>query len=373
MRSFHVVPVVVAVITATLFSSCARHPDVVDGPPPPFAISDSLLHSITVDTIRAQPVTTELTLTGKIAVNEDRVVTIMPLVTGRVTALRVTLGDYVVKGSVLAVLKSPDMAGYYGDVKSAQSELAIATKALDVARELQRGGIASERELLVAQQEYEKTLAQLNRAREVLRLYGNGLPPADSTGSMFVIRAPISGFIVDKHVAAGMDVRRDDATPLLTIGDLQEVWATANVFESDIATVNTGDSVDVTTLTYPDRRFTGTITRTGSILDPATNVLSVRVRLPNPGYVLKPGMYARMTVRLPERDSMLAVPSSAIVFEGNRHYVVRMRGQADVSIAEVRIAKSVNDLSFIECDSLRDGDAVIARNGLFVFTAIKKQ
>src|ERR1035437_4788507 len=71
-----------------------------------FCIPDSLLKNVTFDTIRTKSVNSELSLTGKIAFNEDKVSKIFPLVSGHVSDVKVSLGDYVQKGKVLAVLQS---------------------------------------------------------------------------------------------------------------------------------------------------------------------------------------------------------------------------------------------------------------------------
>ena len=338
-----------------------------------FCIPDSLMKNITLDTVKSETVMSDLKLSGKITFNEDNVVKVFPLVSGHVTDVKVSLGDYVQKGTkLLAVVRSSDMANYFNDYKSAQSELAIAKKNMEVTTDMRSSGVSSEKDYLTAQNEYQKALAQFNKVNEVLKIYGGNSQMNDAASSGYMIKSPISGFIVEKNVNTGMELRADDANNLFTISDLQEVWATANVYETDIAKIKVGSEAMITTLSYPDKKFMGKVERIANILNPETNVMTVKIRLPNAGYTLKPGMFANISILFPEKKKMLVVPSGSVLFDDNKNYVVLFKKRCDVNMQQVNIYKSFNDKTYIEDDSLHEGDFVVARNGLFVFTALKK-
>src|ERR1700733_12759957 len=117
-------------VTAIFFTACNSKEPVSETTQ--FCIPDSMIANITLDTIRSETVMSDLKLSGKITFNEDNVVKIFPTVGGHVTDVKVSLGDYVQKGQLLAVIRSSDMANYFNDFKAAQSELAIAKKNMDV-------------------------------------------------------------------------------------------------------------------------------------------------------------------------------------------------------------------------------------------------
>ena len=359
-------------ITAMLFVSCHRSDSDSDSNTSQFCIPDSLLKNITLDTVQSETVMSDLKLSGKITFNEDNVVKVFPVVSGHVADVKVSLGDYVQKGQLLAVVRSSDMANYFNDYKSAQSELAIAKKDLEVTTDMRNSGVSTEKDYITAQNEYQKALAQFNKVNEVLKIYGGNSQMNDAASSGYMIKSPISGFIVEKNVNTGMELRADDANNLFTISDLQEVWATANVYETDIPKIKVGSEAIITTLSYPDKNFTGKIERIANILNPETNVMTVKIRLPNAGYALKPGMFANISILFPESKKMLVVPSRSVLFDDNKNYVLLFRKQCDVSMQQVNIYKSFNDKTYMEDDSLHEGDLVVARNGLFVFTALKK-
>jgi cobalt-zinc-cadmium efflux system membrane fusion protein len=170
-----------------------------------------------------------------------------------------------------------------------------------------------------------------------------------------------------------MDIRSDAGDNLFTISDLKEVWATANVFESDIAKIQLGSEVEVTTLSYPDKKFIGKVERISNILDPDTKVMSVKIKLENKDFSLKPGMFAHIAISLPEDKKMLAIKTNAVIFDDGKSYLLRYKGKCNVTIQQVNIFKSFKDISFVECDSLHEGDIAIAREGLYIFTELREQ
>src|SRR5664279_6595542 len=114
----------------------------------------------------------------------------------------------------------------------------------------------------------------------------------------YIVRSPIDGFVVERQVNNNMMIRSDNATALFTISDLKNVWVMANVYESNITAVRMGDSVNITTLSYPGKIFRGKIDRIMNVLDPSNKVMKLRIVLGNPGYLLKPEMFASVVVNL---------------------------------------------------------------------------
>jgi cobalt-zinc-cadmium efflux system membrane fusion protein len=336
-----------------------------------FCIPDTLLKNITYDTLLSRTLNSELSVSGKIAFNEDHVSKIFPPVSGHISDVKVSLGDYVEKGKVIAVIRSSDMANYFNDFKSSQSELAIAKKDLEVINNMRSSGVSSEKDYLVAQNEYNKALAQYNKSNEILKIYGNSSSMLDSTGSEYLIKSPINGFIVEKNLTVGMDIRPDANENLFTISDLKELWATANVYETDIAKIRIGTVAEVTTLSYPHKKFLGKVDRISNIIDPETKLMNVKIHLDNPDFILKPGMFAHIDINFPEGEKILSIRTNTIIFDENKSFVLLVHGQCDVAIKEVKILSSFRDVSFVESESLRDGDLTIARSGLFIYTAIR--
>lgn len=328
-----------------------------------FTISDSLLKTLEIDSIRSCPLVNSLTLTGKVAFDEEKVNRIFPLVSGIITGVNVELGDYVKKGQQLGVIRSGEMAGYGSDLVTSKTNLLIAQKNMDAATEMYKSGLMSEKDYITAQQMYKQAQAQLSRAREVLQINGG-----NGNGDL-VVRAPISGFIVEKQVNNNMAIRSDNNSNLFTISDLKNIWVIANVYESNISQVHLGEEAEVTTLSYPGRVFKGKVDKILNVLDPTNKVMKIRVQLPNSDYALKPEMFASVNVINQKDSNALCIPSSALIFDHSEYFIFVYRNPSNIGIIPVKILGTNEDKTYISGD-IKEGEKVIASNALLIYQAM---
>jgi cobalt-zinc-cadmium efflux system membrane fusion protein len=325
-----------------------------------YTLPDSLLKTIEIDTVSNSRVFNTLTLTGKVDFNEDNVIKIFPVISGQVSDIKVMAGDYVKQGQVLAIMKSPEMAGYSNDYVTAQSNVDIAKKSLDATNDMYKSGLASQRDQLTAQEGYNQAVSAFEKAKRVLNLNG---------GSMvgeYIVKSPIEGFVVDRQVNNNMMIRTDNATGLFTISDLKNVWIMANVYESNISFVKTGDSVNITTLSYPGKIFRGKIDKIMNVLDPSNKVMKLRIVLSNPGYLLKPEMFASVVVNTTENKKMLSIPSRTLIFDHSQYYVLVYKSPSDITIRPVQVLNTVGDRSFIS-EGLAVGERLIGTDALLIY------
>lgn len=328
-----------------------------------FVISDSLLKTIQIDSVTTCPIVNALTLTGQVTFNEDKVARIFPMISGNITAVTAQLGDYVNKGQKLGVIRSGEMAGYGNDLVTAKTNLLIAQKNMDAAEDMYKSGLMSQKDFITAQQMYKQAQSQLNRSNEVLQINGG------NTQGEFVVRSPISGFIVEKQINNNMAIRPDNTNDLFTISDLKNVWIMANVYESSISQVHLGDSVDVTTLSYPGRVFHGKIDKILNVLDPTNKVMKVRIVLSNPDYALKPEMFASVRLINKTDQESLCVPSTCIIFENSQYFVLVYRSQSDIKVIPVQVISSNGNQSYIT-GAVQQGDKVIGSNAVLIYSAL---
>ena len=328
-----------------------------------FALSDSMEKMIALDSVSNSFIATETSLSGEVSFNENNVIKVFPRGSGQVIESKVTLGDKVKEGQVLAVIKSADIAGNYADLASANADIAIAQREFDNTRSLYKGGIASERELNEAKQNLAKAKAAKNKIESVLSI--NGGQKTTSNGT-YVLTSPIDGYIVEKKVNTGNFIRSDMGDYLFTISDLKNVWINANVFEDDIAKVKEGYDVDVYTLTYPDKTFKGKIDKLSEVLDPTTKAMKVRVRLSNAEGLLKPSMFAKVVVTNEEKEKALCIPTKALISQDGKNFVVVYKSADNMKITEVSISKIIGEKTFIK-GGLNEGDKLIVTNQLLVF------
>jgi cobalt-zinc-cadmium efflux system membrane fusion protein len=322
---------------------------------------DSLLNKLEIGEVTNSNVMKAIKLTGKVSFNEENVVKVFPLVSGIAQDVRVALGDYVQKGQSLAVIRSSEMAGYSTDLITAEENLKVAKKTMDQMEDMYKSGLASSKDYLAAQSAYEQAKASLQKAQRILQLNGG------STTGVFTAKAPISGFIVEKFVTNNMAIRPDNSSNLFTISDLKNVWIVANVYESNIPYIKTGDSVQVTTISYPDKIFHGKVDKIMNVLDPTNKVMKVRIVLSNPEYLLKPEMFASVTVLTKtDGNKMLSIPSSALIFDNSQYYVLIYKSKTDISIRPVVVSNTAGDKTYIQT-GVQEGEKVIATDALLIY------
>jgi len=328
-----------------------------------YHIPDSLLRTLEIDTVQLRPLQNALNLTGMVDFNQDKQVNIFSLVSGNITGITAQLGDYVSAGQVLGVVKSSEMAGYSNNLVIAETNLTAAQKQLDATTDLYKSGLASNLDVTNAQVSFDQARAALEAAKRILKING------DNTKGDYVIKSPVSGFIVQKNVTNNTSVRADNGSNLFTISDLKDVWVQANVYEANIEKVHLGDSVQVKILSEPDKIFRGKVDKILNVLDPASKVIKVRVVLQNPNYILKPQMYASVMVSNTAGRESLCVPNSALIYETSRYYVLVYKGRGDADITPVEVLNTLGNKTYISA-GVQPGDKVISSLALQIYSEL---
>jgi cobalt-zinc-cadmium efflux system membrane fusion protein len=353
-------------LSALMFLAACK-PKVVDAPDnKQVCISDSLAKMITIDTAKTTTMKDELNLSGEVSSDDNNVVKVFPFSSGQVISVKVSLGDKVTKGQTLAVMRSADVAGSYTDLSSTQSDVSVAKRQLDQADNLYKNGISSERDLTEAQENYNKAMAANRKVKQQLSINGGG---NTSENGLLVIKAPQSGYIIEKNITSGSFIRQDNNGSMFTISNMKDVWIWANVFESDISKVKTGYNAKVTTLAYPGKVFTGKVNEISSVLDPDNKVMKIKIALPNPDMLLKPEMFTNVVITNNENQQSVSVPAKAIVFDSSKNYVVVYNGKCNLTVREVSIIKTVDDITYI-ASGLKPGERVISNNELLLYDAL---
>jgi cobalt-zinc-cadmium efflux system membrane fusion protein len=305
-------------------------------------------------------------LSGEVGFDENKVVKVFAFSSGQVIEVKVSIGDKVNAGQVLAVIKSADIAGNYSDLKSTGSDVAIAKRQLDNAKVLFEKGISSEKDYEEAKENYSKALSANQKIQDALKINGGG---NTSANGVYTIKAPIGGYIVEKKANAGNFIRQDNTENLFTISDLKDVWVWANVFETDISKIHEGYTAIIKTLAYPDKVFKGKIDKISEVLSPDNKVMRIRINLPNEGLLLKPEMFTNVVIENTEQLKAVSIPSDAMVFEGGKNYVVLYKSKCDLKLQEVQVMKTEEKRSYIS-SGLNAGDIIISKNQILFYNAI---
>ena len=260
----------------------------------------------------------ELIATGTVLPDIARTVPVITLASGRVVDIRARLGDTVQKGQVLLRVRSDDVAGGFDAYRKAVSDELLARKQLDRAKDMYAHGAIATQDLEVAQDAEDDAKTTLDTATEHLRLLGND---PDKRNGVVDITAPITGVITDQEVTNAASVQSYSSPNPFTISDLTTVWIVCDVYENDMTHVRLGEDADVKLTAYPDKVLKGKVSNIGSILDPNIRTAKVRIEVPNPGGMMRPGMFATATFFSTEQHTFTSVPASAILHLHDRDWV----------------------------------------------------
>lgn len=323
---------------------------------------DSIIKNVVTAPVTVENETESIKLNGKIQANEDHQSKVYALVSGKIKSVNVALGDKVQKNQTLAVLQSMEVATSSNDLALAEANVTITRKNMESTKDLYDGNLATERDYLGAKVEYNKALSELNKAKQVQAITGG-------QNAVYELKAPLTGYVIERNITANSEVRQDNNNPLFTVADLSTVWVIANVYESDINRIHTGDEVTVTTLANPNAPYTGKIDKIYNVLDPATRTMKVRISMPNPNNELMPEMFVTVKVNGKPTSGMLTIPSQAIVLDNSKNFVV-VKDTSGLHIKEVQLIKRVDSKAFIQ--GLKEGDQVVTNSQVFIYQALSE-
>jgi len=377
-KSYRLSPLLVLAAVAALFASgCGTKDNVAAEAPPPTTVVPGLdVTHFSVDHPERYPVATavqyeapsKLVVTGSVYPDVSRTVPVVTLASGRVVDIRARLGDTVKKGQVLLRIRSDDVAGGFDAYRKAVSDELLARKQLDRAKLLYEHGAIATQDLEVAQDTEDDAKVTLDTATEHLKLLGND---PDHPNGIVDITSPVSGEITDQEVVNGSTIQSYSANPF-TISDLSDVWIVCDVYENDISTIGVGQGADVRLNAYPDKVLKGRVTNIGALLDPTIRTAKVRIEIPNPGTMMRIGMFATATFYGLKKQTYTSVPATAIIHLHDRDWVYMPAPNNMFQRVEVKSGDQLPNQMAQVLSGLQPGQKVVS-NALALQTAIDNE
>ncbi|QQX58023.1 efflux RND transporter periplasmic adaptor subunit [Pseudomonas chlororaphis] len=248
-----------------------------------------------------------LTLPGEIRFDEDRTSHIVPRAAGVVESVAVNLGQTVKKGELLAVIASQQISDQRSELAAAERRVELARTTFQRERQLWVDQISAEQDYLLARQTLQEAEIALNNARQKMNALSGSTVLAG--GNRYEMRAPFDGVVVEKHLSVGEVVGETSAA--FTLSDLSRVWVTFGVFPKDLNKVRVGKPVRVQS-TELGTQVQGTVAYVGSLLGEQTRTATVRVTVPNPDDVWRPGLFVSVQVATDTYQAGVTVPQDAI-------------------------------------------------------------
>jgi cobalt-zinc-cadmium efflux system membrane fusion protein len=317
---------------------------------------------LTIGVVGEKEIQRKLVLPAAVEADPSRTVKVLPPVTGRVTDLKVQLGERVVQGQELAVIDSGDLAQAYADIEKARAAVTLTKKALDRQLGLEKAGGAAIKDREQAQNDSDQAVAELERAQT--RLRAMGVPDDQKEQSrLLTLKAPVAGSVIDLQVARGAFLN-DPTAAIMTIANLGTVWVTANVPEKDTALVTNGQDVDVVFSAYPGEVFAGKVLFISDVLDPDTRRTKIRIAFENPDMKLKPNMFADATFLAP-RQMVQVVPTQALVLKDETDRVFVEVAPWTFEPRPVEVGFQQGDQAIVE-HGLRAGERIVVKGGVLL-------
>jgi cobalt-zinc-cadmium efflux system membrane fusion protein len=281
---------------------------------------------VSVGEVQMHGIDDVMVASGRVAFDENRVAHIVSPVSGRVERIDGVLGGHVAKGQTLALIRSPDLGDATATLSKATADLIAYQHALERTQALHDEGGASDAALEQARDAWRIAKTESERAQEKVALLHGGRAVTET----YPLTSPIDGSILARNVTPGVEIQGayagGTAAELFTVGDVDDVWVYAEVYEADLARVHLGQPVDLTVIGIPTI-FHGKIDILGSMLDPQTRTTRIRSTIPNPEHKLEPEMYGTVRVHVAPIEA-LSVPKTAILRLGGQQLVFVDKGPA---------------------------------------------
>jgi membrane fusion protein, multidrug efflux system len=246
----------------------------------------------------------------------------VPKINGRLQSVDVQLGDQVRRGALIAKVEDREIQEQVRQAEAAYrvSEATIRQREADLKlaeTNLQRNKSLLDRQLL-PKQSYDDTdarhqaaVAQLDLARAQFEQSKARLEELKINLANTTITSPVDGFVAKRFLDPGASVSPN--VPVASLVDIRTVRMVANLVEKDMKRVSVGTHADIDVDAFPGETFKGRVSRVAPVFDPSTRTAEMEIEVPNPGFRLKPGMYARVQLTVVSKADAISVPSNAIV------------------------------------------------------------
>jgi cobalt-zinc-cadmium efflux system membrane fusion protein len=334
-------------------------------------VTDAQRARLQIITVARSTFRPTLEVTGTVAFNGDHSTQVLSPIAGPVSRLLVNPGADVSTGQALAMVSSPDFAAAVAGYRKAVETAGNTQRILKLDEQLFQNDALARSELDQARADAAAATADLESAQQQLQSLGvdNATITAIREGKQTApvegaIRSPITGTVVEKLITPGQ-LLAAGATPAFTVADLSTMWVMANVYESDLGLVTSGQQTDVITDASP-KPIPGQVDYVAALVDPGTKATAVRIVAQNPGHLLKRDMFVRVLIHSTRERNGVLIPASAVLRdEDNLPFVFVEKAPGSYDRRRVTLGFRVGDRYEI-ATGLAPGDKVVGDGALFI-------
>ena len=319
-----------------------------------------------LDTIGEEYHSINLTTTGVVAAIPNAYAEVASPMTGRVARVMVRLGQTVEAGSPLYEVSSSEYSEIIKNYLQSKTAMVTARRVKERTQDLYNNKVASERELDEAKMQYDIAMEEYRHAESVCREYQIDLDRAE-VGQPLTVRSPIRGRVLDNNLVVG-GYLREDSEARVVVANLDKVWVKANVSETAVPYLTNIEHVEVRLVAQPDSIVHGRVSYVGGMLDPETRTVQTVIECDNPRMMMKPNMYAAVSMRMTGRNSIVIHKTAVLQGEGGR-YVFRCLSPGLYVRTRIE-AQTLDSEHVLVTSGLAEGDVIIG-NGAFYLNDCK--
>ena len=310
---------------------------------------------------------------GEISLNRDRMAHIVPRVSGIVQEVRSTLGDFVEKGEIMAILESRELADAKTEYLTATKHLKLAKSVFKREEKLWRKKVSSEQDYLTAERDYAETRITLQSCEQRLRILGfseaglkklSSEPIAELT--RFAVRSPFSGRVIKKNIVLGEII--SDAVEIFVVADLKTVWVDLDLFRNDADNIRKGQKVMIT-VSSQTQPIVAVIDYVAPLVDEKTRTTLARIVLDNQNEELRPGSFITAEIVTKKIRSGVVVARDILQNVGGQTCVF-IQDDHGFEPRPVTLGRT-NEKEVVITSGLHPGEMVVAKNGFRLKAALE--
>ena len=269
---------------------------------------NSTVPRVQVEQPMRKSISTKLDLNGDILPWQQA--TLYSKVAGYLKEIRVDKGDWVKHGEILAIIDDRETQKEYERAVADYHLQEITYNRLNDALP-QTPNLVSKQDVDAARAKYESAKANMERLKVFV--------------DYATIRAPFSGVVTQRWVDPGAMIQAANTSTnvmaIVRIASMNKVRVRVDVPESEVPLVKVGTLAHITVRELSGQTFEGKVTRFGVALDMNTRTMQTEIDLSNPRHILRPGMFAKVTMDLETGSDVLTIPAAALITEKNQTFV----------------------------------------------------
>lgn len=326
---------------------------------------------IKIDTAGSGSIKETMTLSGEITLDPDRLIHIVPRVSGITKQVYKSLGEKVETGELLATLSSRELAEIKAETEAAKSRYELSRTTFDREKKLKKEGLTTETEFLEAKQIRDNAYIEYNLMKQKLRAIGIEKDISqcndDCDLTLYEIRSPGEGVITEKHVVQG-ELLNDESRPFV-IANLDHVWVNLTVYQKDLEKINIGQQVQVVSgYGIPD--VESEIVYISPNVSEETRSATARIVIENKDKKWRPGLFVSVVVTLSDLNSDIVIPKTALETINNQS-IVFIKSEEGFEPHPVTLGRSDN--THVEVlEGLHSGAKYVAKNAFVLKAQMQK-